>query len=243
MRAVLSSSLVLASSLLSASTPAWAAGPAAIVAAAQPAATAQQAGLVDVASLAPAIVIEMRYLGSNNFTGAPVPGYHANICYLRAPAAQALARVQQRVQAQGYWLQVFDCYRPVQAVRSFVAWAHAPADPAAKVAYFPNIAKPDLLDGYISATSGHSRGHTVDLGLLDCRHGPCHPLDMGTAFDFFDPAANVGHRSISTLQQANRDRLQQAMLAEGFEPYAMEWWHFSHPEQREQALALDVPVR
>lgn len=234
MRAVLSSSLVLAGGLLAGSLQA-ASGPGP--------ATAQQAGLVDVASLAPAIVIEMRYLGSHNFTGAPVPGYHANICYLHAPAAQALARVQQRLVPQGYRLQVFDCYRPAQAVRSFVAWAHTPADPAAKVAYFPNIAKPDLLNGYISATSGHSRGHTVDLGLLDCRGGPCHPLDMGTAFDFFDPAANLGHRSISTLQQANRDRLQQAMLAEGFEPYAMEWWHFSHPEQREQAQALDVPVR
>ena len=234
MRAVLSSSLVLVCGLLSGSLQA-ASGPAV--------ATAQQAGLVDVASLAPAIVIEMRYLGSHNFTGAPVPGYHANICYLHAPAARALARVQQRLAPQGYRLQVFDCYRPAQAVRSFVAWAHAPADPVAKVAYFPNIAKPDLLNGYISATSGHSRGHTVDLSLLDCRTGSCHALDMGTAFDFFDPAANVGHHSITALQQANRDRLQQAMLAEGFEPYAMEWWHFSHPEQREQAQALDVPVR
>lgn len=208
-----------------------------------PDASAVQAGLVDVASLAPDIDIDMRYLGSNNFTGAPVPGYHANICYLRAPAAAALARVQQHLLGQGYRLQVYDCYRPVQAVQSFVAWAHAPADAAAKAAYFPNIDKPDLLNGYISATSGHSRGHTVDLGLLDCRGGACHALDMGTPFDFFDPRANLGHPHITPAQQDNRELLQQAMQAEGFEPYAMEWWHFSHPLQREQAQALDVPVR
>lgn len=204
---------------------------------------AQQAGLVDVSSVAPGLLIDMRYLGSNNFTGAPVPGYLANRCYLRAPAAAALARVQQAVAAQGYRLQVFDCYRPVQAVQSFVRWAHAPADAAAKAAYFPAIEKPDLLNGYISATSGHSRGHTVDLTLLDCRSGPCQALDMGTPFDFFDATANLGHPAITAVQGANRERLQQAMQAQGFEPYAMEWWHFSHPEQRQSALALDVPVR
>jgi zinc D-Ala-D-Ala dipeptidase len=208
-----------------------------------PPATAAQAGLVDVARLAPGIDIDMRYLGSNNFTAAPVPGYHANICYLRAPAAAALARVQHALHGQGYRLQVYDCYRPVQAVQSFVAWAHAPADADAKAAYFPRIDKPDLLNGYISATSGHSRGHTVDLSLLDCRSGECQALDMGTPFDFFDARANLGHPDITPAQQGNRELLQQAMLAEGFEPYAMEWWHFSHPQQREQAEALDVPVR
>ena len=204
--------------------------------------TAAGAGLVDVAGLAPDITVDMRYLGSNNFTGAPVPGYQANRCYLRAPAAQALARVQQAVAQQGYRLQVFDCYRPVRAVQAFVRWAHAPADPAAKAAYFPQIDKPDLLNGYISATSGHSLGHTVDLTLLDCRSGACQPLDMGTPFDFFDPRANLGHPAVTPAQVANRNLLQQAMQAQGFEPYAMEWWHFSHPEQRSVATRLDVPV-
>ena len=32
---------------------------------------------------------------------------------------------------------------------------------------------------------------------------------------------------------------QQAMQAQGFEPYAMEWWHFSHPEQRSAATPLE----
>ena len=203
----------------------------------------QAAGMVDVATLAPDIALDMRYVGSNNFTGAPVPGYQAPVCYLKDPAARALARAQQAVQAQGYRLQVLDCYRPVRAVQSFVAWAHAPVDPALQQAWHPDIAKPDLLNGYISATSGHSRGHTVDVTLLDCRSGTCQALDMGTPFDFFDPRANLGHPDITPAQQANRDRLHQALLAEGFEPYAMEWWHFSHPEGRDQAQAWDFVVR
>ena len=203
----------------------------------------REAGLLNVATLSADIAVDMRYFGANNFTGAPVPGYEAPVCWLRAPAARALARVQARVSETGYRLQVYDCYRPVQAVQSFVAWAHAPADPVAKAAYFPAIDKPDLLNGYISATSGHSRGHVVDLGLLDCRSGECTVLDMGTPFDFFDPRANLGHPDVTAEQQANRDRLHAAMTAEGFEPYAMEWWHFSHPEDRDTAVPLDEPVR
>lgn len=203
----------------------------------------EAAGLVDVSALAPSIDLDIRYAGSNNFTGAPVPGYEAAACWLKAPAAQALARVQARLEGEGYRLQVYDCYRPVRAVQAFVAWAHAPADPQAQAAWFPRVAKPDLLNGYISATSGHSRGHTVDLGLLDCRSGTCTPLDMGTPFDFFDPRANLGHPDITAAQQANRERLHAAMAAEGFEPYEMEWWHFSHPEGRDAAVALDEPVR
>ncbi|MGN0861939.1 MAG: M15 family metallopeptidase, partial [Stenotrophomonas koreensis] len=66
---------------------------------------------------------------------------------------------------------------------------------------------------------------------------------MGTPFDFFDPRANLGHPAVTPAQVANRNLLQQAMQAQGFEPYALEWWHFSHPEQRSAATPLDVPVR
>lgn len=201
------------------------------------------AGMVEVTTLSSDIVLDMRYASANNFTGAVVPGYEAPACWLRAPAAHALAQVQAQLGKDGYRLTVYDCYRPVRAVQSFVAWAHAPADPVAKAAYFPDIDKPDLLNGYISATSGHSRGHTVDLGLLDCRDGECTPLDMGTPFDFFDPRANLGHPGVTPAQAVNRGRLHAAMMSAGFEPYQMEWWHFSHPEQRAAATALDIPVR
>ena len=51
--------------------------------------TMQAAGLVDIRSLVPDIALEMRYAGSDNFTGAPVPGYGAPRCFLlrlRPPA-------------------------------------------------------------------------------------------------------------------------------------------------------------
>ena len=81
---------------------------------------AAAAGLVDIRTLAPDIALDMRYAGADNFTGRRVPGYDAPTCYLLAPAANALAAVEAELHADGYALRVFDCYRPVQAVRAFV---------------------------------------------------------------------------------------------------------------------------
>lgn len=208
-----------------------------------PVRNAAEAGLVDVAPLAPGILVEMRYLGEDNFTGAPVPGYEANICYLKQAAAEALARVQARLHAQGYQLQVFDCYRPAQAVASFVKWAHQPADAQARARYFPRVEKPALLNGYISATSGHSRGYTVDLTLRDCRTGTCQALDMGTPFDFFDPKAHTDAEGLPTSVRDNRRLLVQAMTTEGFANYPMEWWHFTYKVEPAPTEAYDLPVR
>ncbi len=208
-----------------------------------PATTPADANMVDVTTLAPGFALDMRYATTDNFTGRVVPGYDAPRCYLLQPVAQALARVQNDLRAQGYALQLFDCYRPAHSVKSFVAWAHDLNDQQAKARYYPNVDKTRLLDGYIAETSGHSRGATVDLGLLDCRQGECLPLDMGTGFDRFDPLAHTDSPDISTAQQHNRQRLLQAMAAEGFANYPMEWWHFTFKPEPTPDTAYDFPVR
>ena len=48
------------------------------------------ADFTDVGSLLPTVQINMAYLGSDNFVGAPVDGYEANKCYLQHDAAIAL---------------------------------------------------------------------------------------------------------------------------------------------------------
>lgn len=166
-----------------------------------PAQTPAQAGLVDVRSLAPEIAVDMRYAGSNNFTGRVVPGYAAATCYLLRPAAEALARVARTLKAQGYRLQVFDCYRPVRAVQAFVAWAADLQEQSSKAQYYPRVDKRALLGDYIAETSGHSRGATLDLGLLDCRSGQCLTVDMGTDFDFFDARAHTDAPDIGAAQR------------------------------------------
>lgn len=69
------------------------------------------------------------------------------------------------------------------------------------------------------AVSGHSRGATVDLTLLDCRagDGDCQALDMGTDFDFFDPRANTDSPAItaSACRRRWRGRDSATILRSG----------------------------
>ena len=77
----------------------------------------------------------MRYAGANNFTGQPLPGYHAAECILRRPAALALKHVQDDLAARNLSLKVYDCYRPARAVKAFVDWAKHPDDPQGHQAF------------------------------------------------------------------------------------------------------------
>jgi zinc D-Ala-D-Ala dipeptidase len=212
-----------------------------------PAVTADQAGLVDVSMLAPDIFVEMRYAGSDNFTGVRVPGYEARKCLLLKPVAEALARVQADLRSQELSLEIFDCYRPVRAVHAFVDWAHDLSDQRTKAQHYPNVDKSALLGPYIAETSGHSRGATVDLGLIRCRRrydeALCDPLDMGAEFDLFDPIANTDSSAIDDTQRANRQLLLEAMKKRGFVNYPMEWWHFTFKPEPTPTTAYDVPVR
>ncbi len=141
-------------------------------------------------------------------------------------------------------VRVFDCYRPVRAVAHFVRWANDPADQRSKAAHYPDLDKSKLLGDYIAPVSGHSRGATVDLTVLRCdaRDADCEPLDMGTGFDFFGARAHTDTPEVDAGQRANRHLLRDAMEAQGFRNYAMEWWHYTlRPEPTPDTL-YDVPV-
>lgn len=210
-----------------------------------PARTPAEAGLVDVQALAPDIELDMRYAGSHNFVGAPIDGYEAPRCYLLDAAARALARVEAELRARQMRLRVFDCYRPVRAVRRFVAWARDLDDQRSKAQYYPNVDKAALVPDYIADRSGHSRGATIDLTLMQCDHqgGQCEPLDMGTAFDFFDERAHTDAPGVTDAQRANRQLLKQAMERHGFRNYPLEWWHYTLQIEPAPTVAYDVPVK
>src|SRR3546814_9946999 len=65
---------------------------------------------------------------------------------------------------------------------------------------------------------------------------------MGTGFDFFGTRAHTDTPEVDAAQRANRHLLRDAMEAQGFHNYAMEWWHYTlHPEPTPDSL-YDVPV-
>ncbi|MFG1268386.1 M15 family metallopeptidase [Xanthobacter versatilis] len=203
--------------------------------------TDRPALFVDVATLVPDAVFDVRYFSSDNFVGTRVDGYGAARCFLTRPAAEALAAVAAEAKAAGLGLRLFDCYRPARAVAHFARWASDLADTRTKAAFYPDVDKKDLFaEGYIAARSGHSRGSTLDLTLFDRATGA--DLDMGTPFDLFSPRSWPGSDAVTRAQKANRDRLAGFMARYGFQPFDKEWWHFTLKAEPFPDTYFDFPI-
>lgn len=185
-------------------------------------------GFSYVDAVAPSIVIDARYGTADNFTGGIVEGYAASdVAILRDDAAHALADVQSELENAGLGLLVWDAFRPTRAVADFVAWSESP-DESTKAEYYPDHEKRELFElGYIALQSRHSLGGTVDLTVIDAE--TMIPLDMGGPFDFFGELSHYDAAGLTDEQRANRALLRTAMTAQGFEPYPLEWWHFTFP--------------
>ena len=199
-------------------------------------------GFADINSLDPSIVIEVRYGTNNNFVGRPIEGYDAAKIIMSTEAALAIVRVQKDLQHGGLALKIFDAYRPQQAVDHFVRWAADLEDEAMKQQYYPNIEKSNLFrDGYIAERSGHTRGSTVDLTLIELDSG--EELDMGSPWDFFDPVSWPTSDLVSAEQKGNRNLLRDAMGKQGFRPLAEEWWHFTLEMEPYPDTYFEFPIR
>ena len=206
--------------------------------------TMEQAGMADIRSLVPDMSQEIAYRGSDNFVGAPVDGYEAPRCWLKRDAAEALARVDADLRERNMRLRIYDCYRPTRAVAHFMRWVQDLDDQRTKHTHYPTLDKTGLLGEYIAPVSGHSRGRTVDLTVLRCDDtgGGCEPLDMGTPFDYFGTRANTDTAEVSAEQLANRHLLRDAMQAQGFSNYPMEWWHYTLAVDGPPGELYDVPI-
>ena len=114
--------------------------------------------------------------------------------------------------------------------------------------YFPRVDKAKVFElGYVSKRSGHSRGSTVDLTLIE--YGKAlhkvqalkrtlldgskiqflddGTVDMGSSFDLFDPASHFENNLIEETFKKRRAYLKAVMEKHGFKNYANEWWHFT----------------
>jgi len=181
---------------------------------------------VKVTDSIPDLDVELRYYSENNFVGDTITGYHSNTLYLTKAAARQLKLVQDELQAQNLCLRVYDGYRPQRAVNHFGTWARDWNDTLKKSEFYPNVKKRNLFkSGYIASRSGHSRGSTVDLTIIDGETG--EPLDMGSPFDFFGEQSWLSYSEISEEQKKNRQLLKTVMLKHGFRHYPKEWWHFT----------------
>ena len=183
-------------------------------------------GFVYLKDIDKSIIVDLKYYSNNNFTGQYVDGYHSNNAILTKESALALSNAQDDFNKLGYSLILYDAYRPQRAVDFFVQWSKNLNDTINKTIYYPNIKKSELFElGYIAYKSGHSRGSTVDVSIVEISTGK--ELDMGTIFDYFGIESHTFFDDISEKQKSNRLILYEIMSDNAFKNYSKEWWHFT----------------
>lgn len=197
---------------------------------------------VAITDVVPDVILEIRYYSTYNFVGDRVDGYEQPIALLTRQAADSLKVVSDELRAHGYRLKIWDSYRPQRAVNHFIKWAEDLNDTAMKHIFYPMVDKSKLFEQqYILARSGHSRGSTVDLTLVDEQTGK--ELDMGSPFDWFGNESHPDYMDLTSTQLANRLVLRHAMLSHGFAPIDSEWWHFTLADEPFPDTYFDFPVR
>src|SRR6516164_3885216 len=149
--------------------------------------------LVDIQSVDPTIVIDLRYAGNNNFVGHPLypQGMRARA---RPEVAAALSKAQTLLRHYQYGLKIWDAYRPV-SVQTKLWEASRNSD---------YVANPEVGVGSL-----HSYGVAVDATLVDSWN---RPVSMPSAF------AAMGDASRRVLGNAHRmvafyDRRLEKILA------------------------------
>jgi zinc D-Ala-D-Ala dipeptidase len=213
------------------------------------AATALPRGFVYLRDIDPTILQDIRYAGSHNFVGRPIRGYLAAECILSKPTAAALAAVQRKLAEKKLSLIVWDCYRPKRAVDDFLQWTRDPARAEMKAEFYPRTDKQKLFAlRYLAKPSAHSRGSTVDLGIVPSDFSSASPanpsqslkactspkgerfedgtIDFGTGYDCLDVLGHTSNALVGETALRNRQMLKSYMKAAGFRSYFREWWHF-----------------
>lgn len=164
--------------------------------------------LVDIQSVNPTILVELRYAGNNNLVKHPL--YPQGTRALARPeVAAALTTAQGILRRYEYRVKIWDAYRPV-AVQEKLWQASRNSD---------YVANPEVGVGSL-----HSWGIAVDATLVDSWN---RPVSMPTDFDDLTPAAMWRYTGSSFEILGHLRLLQWAMHRAGFWGMRTEWWHFT----------------
>jgi D-alanyl-D-alanine dipeptidase len=187
---------------------------------------ARAAGFVDVRTVVPDAIVDLRYATPHNFTGAPLYPPDAR-CLVHESLAPGLATAAAALRSQGEVLVFWDGYRPHDV----------------QVKMFQVVSNPAWVARPGPYARSHETGRSVDVTIARMQGGGPSLLDMGTDFDDFSPRGMAfATDGVSPEAQANRAHLRSVMSAGGFTPYSGEWWHFDGPGAGIERPILDVPV-
>lgn len=199
-------------------------------------AKARAAGLIDVRTVVPDAIVDLRYATAHNFTGVRLYPADAR-CLIHRTMAPALRTAANRLRHNGFRLVFWDCYRPHSVQVRMYKIVPNPAW----------VAKPGPY------AYSHEAGRSVDVTLAGATVGSCPAtrriaghclLPMGTGFDDFTPRAYAyATAGVSRRAVADRRLLRRAMAAGGLSVYSGEWWHFDGPGAGVHRPILHAPLK
>lgn len=186
-------------------------------------ARAEEPELVDIKTVDPTIIVDLRYATERNVTHRRL--YPSNMQALVRPSvADRLVFAQKFLREHGLGLKIWDAFRPKNAQQ--ILW-----ETTKKEEYFSDP------NGGIG--SMHTRGVAVDATLIDTWG---RELQMPTDFDTFTPAAMLMYQGTNEVVRGNLTMLQRAMARAGFYGLRTEWWHFCAEDWRNYPPLADVQL-
>ena len=179
--------------------------------------TFKETNLVELIKLDSTIKLDIRYATKNNFVGQPV--YTEARAFLQKDAADALKRVNTKMQALGYGLLVFDGYRP---------WS------VTKIFYDVTSKENKKFVADPKEGSRHNRGCAIDVSLynLDTKQ----EIQMPGVYDEMTERSYYDYTGGTLEQRVARDLLISKMQEEGFTVYKFEWWHFDYKDWQQYKI-------
>lgn len=162
--------------------------------------------LVDLQKFNPAICVDLRYAGCNNFIGRPIYPCPCNCIYIERYVATRLGRVQRDLAKEGLGLIVLEGYRPpsVQCLLDLNRCADCREHFGNDACHYRKGLGVDVMVYYLEGQPIKIPSHYQDNTLRAYR-------------DYIYLSANEYHNSWI---------LEKYMTIHGFVPQREKWWHF-----------------
>ncbi len=161
---------------------------------------------VKITDYIPDIVIDLKYATTDNFTGTVI--YDFEDAYLRYGTVKKLAVAQEKFKSMGYYIKIWDAYRPFAAQEKL--WQVCP--------------NPRYVANPANGMKAHNLGGTIDMTLVTFAG---NEVEMPTAFDDFSLRADRDYSDVSETAAENARMMERVMTECGFYGYAGEWWDYS----------------
>lgn len=161
---------------------------------------------VKITDYIPDIVVDLKYATADNFTGTII--YDFKDAYLRYGTVKKLAVAQEKFKSMGYYIKIWDAYRPFAAQEKL--WQVCP--------------NPRYVANPANGMKTHNLGGTIDMTLVTFAG---NEVEMPTTFDDFSLKADRDYSDVSETAAENARMMEGVMTECGFRGYAGEWWDYS----------------